>query len=177
MVLLLLEIAIGSKLSTHYVRLLQGSIDASSFSMEDNARPNRNVELLESEDIARNGCQAHSSDLNLIEPSWGGFGNNYNLSTQLESPENVQQTKEMLIEKYELLPQQLLKHQVLSIEKRCFAITAVKVVYILIKGQLILLYPSTNLSYERYSFDKVFVFVSISVRSVHFSASMLSSYF
>ncbi|GFY18141.1 transposable element Tc1 transposase [Trichonephila clavipes] len=72
--------------------------------MDDNARPHRTLaveELLESEDITRMDWPAYSLDLNPIEHVWDALGRC--IAARLHHPENTQQLKQMLIEKWALL--------------------------------------------------------------------------
>ncbi|GFY05262.1 transposable element Tcb2 transposase [Trichonephila clavipes] len=93
--------------------------------MDDNARPHRTLaveELLESEDITRMDWSAYSPDLNPIEHVWDALGRR--IAARLHHPENTQQLKQMLIEEWALLPQEMLHQQVLSMRRRCEATIA-----------------------------------------------------
>ncbi|GFW31388.1 transposable element Tcb2 transposase [Trichonephila clavipes] len=93
--------------------------------MDDNARPYRTLaveELLESEDITRMDRPAYSPDLNLIEHVWDALGRR--IAARLHHPENTQQLKQMLIEEWALLPQEMLHQLVLSMRRRCEATIA-----------------------------------------------------
>ncbi|GFW35351.1 transposable element Tcb2 transposase [Trichonephila clavipes] len=95
--------------------------------MDDNARPHRILaveELLESEDITRMDWPAYSSDLNPIEHVWDAFGRH--IAARLHHPENTQQLKQMLIEEWVLLPQEMLHQRVLSMWRRCEATIEVR---------------------------------------------------
>ncbi|GFX79417.1 transposable element Tcb2 transposase [Trichonephila clavipes] len=95
--------------------------------MDDNARPHRTLavkELLESEDITRMDWPAYSSDLNPIEHVWDASGRR--IAARLHPPENTQQLKQMLIEKWVLLPQEMLHQLVLSMRRQCEATIAVR---------------------------------------------------
>ena len=110
-----------------HVRLFRGAIGADFVFMDDNARPHRTPavqELLESEDITRMDWPAYSPDLNPIENVWDALGRR--LAARLYPPENTQQLKQMLIEEWALLPQELLDNLVLSMERRCEATIAVR---------------------------------------------------
>ncbi|GFT82104.1 transposable element Tc3 transposase [Trichonephila clavipes] len=83
--------------------------------MDDNARPHRTLaveELLESEDIPRMDWPAYSPDLNPIEHLWDALGRR--IAALLHHPENTQQLKQMLIEGWTLLPQEMLHQLVLT---------------------------------------------------------------
>ncbi|GFU66957.1 transposable element Tc3 transposase [Trichonephila clavipes] len=85
--------------------------------MNDNARPHRTLaveELLESEDITRMDWPAYSPDLNPIEHVWNALGRR--IAARLHHPENTQKLKQMLIEEWALLPQEMLHQLVL---KKC----------------------------------------------------------
>ncbi|GFX14736.1 transposable element Tc3 transposase [Trichonephila clavipes] len=85
--------------------------------MDDNARPHRSLaveELLESEDITRMDWPAYSPDLNPIEHVWDALGRR--IAARLHHPENTQQLKQMLIEEWVLLPQEMLHQLVLKLE-------------------------------------------------------------
>ncbi|GFV07948.1 uncharacterized protein TNCV_2620091 [Trichonephila clavipes] len=82
--------------------------------MDDNARPHRTLaveELLESEDFTRMDWPAYSPDLNPIENVWDALGKR--IAARLHHPENTQQLKQMLIEEWVLLPQEMLHQLVL----------------------------------------------------------------
>ncbi|GFW53480.1 transposable element Tcb2 transposase [Trichonephila clavipes] len=95
--------------------------------MDNNARPHRTLaveELLESEDITRMDWPAYSADLNPIEHVWVALGKR--IDACLHHPENTQQLKQMLIEEWALLPQEMLLQLVLSMRRRCEAIIEVR---------------------------------------------------
>ncbi|GFS70700.1 transposable element Tcb2 transposase [Trichonephila clavipes] len=95
--------------------------------MDDNARPHRTLsveELLESEDITGMDWPTYSLDLNLIEHMWNALGRR--IAARLHHPENTQQLKQMLIEEWTLLPQEMLHQMVLSMRRRCEATIAVR---------------------------------------------------
>ncbi|GFX00838.1 transposable element Tcb2 transposase [Trichonephila clavipes] len=95
--------------------------------MDDNARPHRTLaveELLESEYITRMDWLAYSPDLNPIEHVWDALGRR--IAARLCHPENTQQLKQMLIEEWALLPQEMLHQRVLSMPRRCEATIAVR---------------------------------------------------
>ncbi|GFW33431.1 transposable element Tc1 transposase [Trichonephila clavipes] len=95
--------------------------------MDDNARPHRTLaveELLESEDITLMDCPVYSPDLNLIEHVWDALGRR--IATRLYHQENTQQLKQMLIEEWALLPQEMLHQLVLSMRRRCKATIAMR---------------------------------------------------
>ncbi|GFX83194.1 transposable element Tcb2 transposase [Trichonephila clavipes] len=109
------------------VRLFRGSIGPDFIFMDDNARPHRTLaveELLEREDITRMDCSAYSPDLNPIEHVWDALGRR--IAARLHLPENTQQLKQMLIEEWALLPQEVLYQRVLSMRRRCEATIAVR---------------------------------------------------
>ncbi|GFW02343.1 transposable element Tcb2 transposase [Trichonephila clavipes] len=97
-----------------HVRLFRGAIGPDFIFMDANARPHRTLaveELLESEDITRMDWPAYSPDLKLIEDVWDALGRR--IAARLHHPENTQQLKQMLIEEWTLLPQEML-HQLVS---------------------------------------------------------------
>ncbi|GFY27300.1 transposable element Tcb2 transposase [Trichonephila clavipes] len=110
-----------------HVRLFRGAIGPNFIFMDDNARPHRTVaveELLEREDITRMDWPAYSPDLNPIEHEWDALGRR--VAARLHHPENTQQLKQMLIEEWALLPQEMLHQLVLSMGRRCEATIAVR---------------------------------------------------
>ncbi|GFX05042.1 transposable element Tc1 transposase [Trichonephila clavipes] len=110
-----------------HVRLFRGAIGPDFIFMEDNARPHQTLaveELLEREDITRMDWPAYSPDLNPIEHVWDALGRR--IAARLHHPENTQQLKQMLIEEWVLLPQEMLHELVLSMRRRCEATIAVK---------------------------------------------------
>ncbi|GFU84847.1 transposable element Tcb2 transposase [Trichonephila clavipes] len=95
--------------------------------MDDNARSHRTLaveELWESEDISRMDWSEYSPDLNPIEHVWDALGRR--IAARLHHPENTQQLKQMLIEEWALLPQEMLQQLVLSMQRRCEATIASK---------------------------------------------------
>ncbi|GFU58509.1 transposable element Tcb2 transposase [Trichonephila clavipes] len=103
-----------------HVRMFRGAIDPDFIFMDDNERPHRTLaveELLESEDITRMDWPAYSPDLNPIEHVWDALGRR--ISARLHHPENTQQLKQMLIEEWALLPQEMLHQLVLIRRRRC----------------------------------------------------------
>ncbi|GFY10529.1 transposable element Tcb2 transposase [Trichonephila clavipes] len=109
-----------------HVRLFRGAIGLDFMFMDDNARRHRTLaveELLESEDITRMDWPAYFPDLNPIEHVWYALGRR--ISARLYHPENTQQLKQMLIEEWALLQQEMLHHLVLSMRKRWEATIAV----------------------------------------------------
>ncbi|GFW95055.1 transposable element Tcb2 transposase [Trichonephila clavipes] len=113
-----------------HVRLFRGATGPDFIFMDDNARPHRTLaveELLESEDITRMDCPAYSPDLNPLEHVWNALGRR--IAARLHHPENTQQLKQMLIEEWALLPQEMLHQQDLSMRRRCEATIAQRVVY------------------------------------------------
>ncbi|GFW61220.1 transposable element Tcb2 transposase [Trichonephila clavipes] len=98
-----------------HVRLFRGAIGPDFIFMDDNARPHRTLaveELLESEDITRMDWPAYSLDLNHIEHVWDALGRR--IAARLHHLENTQQLKQMLIEEWALLPQEMLHQLVLK---------------------------------------------------------------
>ncbi|GFU85853.1 transposable element Tc1 transposase [Trichonephila clavipes] len=94
--------------------------------MVDNERLNRTLsieELLESEDITRMDWPAYSPDLNPIKHVCYALGRR--IAARLHHPENTQQLKQMLIEEWVLLPQEMLHQLVLSMRRRCETTIAV----------------------------------------------------
>ncbi|KFM73161.1 Transposable element Tcb2 transposase, partial [Stegodyphus mimosarum] len=103
-----------------HVRLFRGAIGPDLIFMDDNARPHGTLavkELLESEDITRMDWPAYSPNINPIEHVWDALGRRY--AARLHSPENTQQLKQMMIEEWALLPQDMLHQLVLSMRRRC----------------------------------------------------------
>ncbi|GFW84881.1 transposable element Tc1 transposase [Trichonephila clavipes] len=95
--------------------------------MDDNAWPHWTLaveELLESENITRMDWPAYSPDLNPIEHMWDALGRR--IAARLHHPENTQQLKQMLIEEWVHLPQEMLHQLVLSMRRRCEATIAVR---------------------------------------------------
>ncbi|GFW44994.1 transposable element Tcb2 transposase [Trichonephila clavipes] len=95
--------------------------------MDDNARPHRTLaveELMESEDITRMDWPAYFPDLSLIEHVWDALGRR--IVAHLHHPENTQQLKQMLIEEWALLPQEIINQLVLSMRRRCEATIAMR---------------------------------------------------
>ncbi|GFV44324.1 transposable element Tcb2 transposase [Trichonephila clavipes] len=95
--------------------------------MDGNARPHWTLaveELLKSEDITRMDWPAYSLDLNPIEHVWDVLGRR--IAARLHHQENTQQLKQMLIEEWTLLPQEMLHQLVLSRQRRCKATIAVR---------------------------------------------------
>ncbi|GFX42859.1 retrovirus-related Pol polyprotein from transposon TNT 1-94 [Trichonephila clavipes] len=95
--------------------------------MDNNAWPHQTLvaqELLESEDITRTDWPAYFLDLNPIEHVWDALGRRF--AAHLYHPENTQPLKQMLIEEWVLLPQELLHQLVPSMRRRCEASIAVR---------------------------------------------------
>ncbi|GFY27004.1 transposable element Tcb2 transposase [Trichonephila clavipes] len=67
---------------------------------------------------------AYSPDLNPIEHVWDGLRRR--IATRLHHPANTQQLKQMLIEEWALLPQEMLNQLVLSMRRWREATTAVR---------------------------------------------------
>ncbi|GFX96621.1 transposable element Tcb2 transposase [Trichonephila clavipes] len=67
---------------------------------------------------------AYSPDLNPIEHVWDALGRR--IAARLHHLENTQQLKQMLIEEWTLLPQEMLHQLVLSMRRRCEATIAVR---------------------------------------------------
>ncbi|KFM64036.1 Transposable element Tc3 transposase, partial [Stegodyphus mimosarum] len=98
-----------------HVRLFRGAIGPDLIFMDENARPHRTLaveELLESEAITRMDWPAYSLDLNPIEHVWDALGRR--IAARLHPPENTQQLKQMMIEEWALLQQEILHQLVLS---------------------------------------------------------------
>ncbi|GFY14879.1 transposable element Tcb2 transposase [Trichonephila clavipes] len=92
-----------------HVRLLRGAIGPDFIFMDDNARPHRTLtveELLVSKDITRMDWPAYSPDLNPIEHVCDALVRR--IAVRLHHPENTQQLKQMLIEEWALLLQEML---------------------------------------------------------------------
>ncbi|GFV66195.1 transposable element Tcb2 transposase [Trichonephila clavipes] len=95
--------------------------------MDDNVWSHRTLvvqELLESEDITREDWPAHFPDLNPIEHLWDALGRR--VVARLHHPENYQQIKQILIDEWALLPQEMLHQLVPSMQRRCEATIAVR---------------------------------------------------
>ncbi|GFT07653.1 transposable element Tcb2 transposase [Trichonephila clavipes] len=110
-----------------HVRLFRGAIGPDFIFMDDNTRPHRTLvveELLESEDITRMDWPAYTPDLKPIEHVWYALGRR--IAARLHHPENTQHLKQMLIEEWVLLLQELLHQLVLSMRRRCEATIAVR---------------------------------------------------
>lgn len=108
-----------------HVRLFRGAIGPDFIFMHDNAGPHRTLaveELLESEDITRMDWPVYSLDLNPIEHVWDALGRR--IAARLHPPGNTQQLKQMLIEEWALLPQEMLYQLVLSMRRRCESVIA-----------------------------------------------------
>ncbi|GFW28425.1 transposable element Tcb2 transposase [Trichonephila clavipes] len=93
--------------------------------MDDNAWPHQTLavqELLESEDITRMDWPAYFPDLNPIKHLWDALGRRF--AARLHHTENTQQLKQMLIDEWALLPQEMLHQLALSIRRRCEATIA-----------------------------------------------------
>ncbi|GFV93072.1 transposable element Tcb2 transposase [Trichonephila clavipes] len=91
-----------------HVRLLRGAIGPDFIFMDDNARPHWTLaveKLLESENITRMDWPAYSPDLNPIEHVWDALGKR--IAACLHHPKNTQQLKQVLIEEWVLLPQEM----------------------------------------------------------------------
>ncbi|GFU69999.1 transposable element Tcb2 transposase [Trichonephila clavipes] len=92
-----------------HVRLSRGAIGPDFIFMDDNERPHKTLaveELLEREDITRMDWPAYSPDLNPIEHVWDALGRR--IAARLHHPENTTQLKQMLVEEWALLPQEML---------------------------------------------------------------------
>ncbi|GFW44483.1 transposable element Tcb2 transposase [Trichonephila clavipes] len=110
-----------------HVRLFRSAIGPDFIFMADNARPHRTLaieELLENEDITRMDWPAYSPDLKSIEHVWNTLGRR--IAACLLHPESTQQLKQMLIEEWALLPQEILHQLVLSMPRWCEATIAVR---------------------------------------------------
>ncbi|GFV51420.1 transposable element Tc3 transposase [Trichonephila clavipes] len=110
-----------------HVRLFRGAIGPDFIFMDDNSRPHRTLaveELLESEDVTQMDWPAYSPDLNPIEHVWNALERR--IAPRLRHPENTQQLKQMLIEEWALLPQEMLHQLVLSMRRRYEATIAVR---------------------------------------------------
>ncbi|GFU34360.1 transposable element Tcb2 transposase [Trichonephila clavipes] len=108
-----------------HVRLFRGVIGPDFIFMDDNARPHRTLaveELIESEDISQMDWPAYSPDLNPNDHVWDALRRR--IAARLHHPENTQQLKQMLIEEWALLPQEMLHQLVLSMRRRCEATIA-----------------------------------------------------
>ncbi|KFM67475.1 Transposable element Tcb2 transposase, partial [Stegodyphus mimosarum] len=109
------------------VRLFQGVIGADFIFMDDNARTQQTPAfhtrafqtLLENEDITRMDWPTYSPGINLIEHVWDTLRRRFLVRSH--PPANTQQLKQMLIEEWARVPQDLLDNLVLSMERRCEA--------------------------------------------------------
>ncbi|KFM72588.1 Transposable element Tc1 transposase, partial [Stegodyphus mimosarum] len=114
----------GEEVFLPHVCLFRGAIGPDLIFMDDNARPHRTLaveELLESEDITRMDWPAYSPDLNHV---WDALRRL--TAARLHPLENTQQLKQMLIEEWALVLQEMLHQLVLSMRRRCEATTAVR---------------------------------------------------
>ncbi|GFW67284.1 transposable element Tcb2 transposase [Trichonephila clavipes] len=110
-----------------HVRLFRGAIGPDFIFMDNNAKPHLTLaveELLESEYITRMDWTAYSPDLSPIKHVLDALGRR--IAARLHLPENTQQLKQMLIEYWVLLPQEMLHQLVLSMRRRCEATIAVR---------------------------------------------------
>ncbi|GFT82300.1 transposable element Tcb2 transposase [Trichonephila clavipes] len=110
-----------------HVRLFRVAIGPDFIFMDDNARPHRTLaveELLESEDITRMDWPAYSPDLNSIEHVGHALGRH--IAAHLHHSENTHLFKQMLIEEWTSLPQEMLYQLDLSMRRPCEAIIAVR---------------------------------------------------
>ncbi|GFW44707.1 transposable element Tcb2 transposase [Trichonephila clavipes] len=110
-----------------HVPLFRGVIGPDFIFMNDNARPHWILaveKLLESEDITRMDWPAYSLDITPIEHVWDALGRR--IEARLHHPDNTQQLKQILIEEWALLPQEMLHQLVLSLRSRCEATIAVR---------------------------------------------------
>ncbi|GFX34114.1 transposable element Tcb2 transposase [Trichonephila clavipes] len=111
-----------------HVNLFQGAIGPDFIFMADNARPYRFLvaeDLMESEDINRMDWPAYFLDLNPIEHVWDALRRR--IAERLHHPENTRQLKQMLIEEWALLSQEILHQLVLSMPRRCEATIALAI--------------------------------------------------
>ncbi|GFT57308.1 transposable element Tcb2 transposase [Trichonephila clavipes] len=102
-----------------HVHLLRGAIGPDFIFMDDNTRSHRTLaveELLEREDITRIDWPAYIPDFNPIKHVWDALKRR--IASGLHHPENIQQLKQMLIEEWALLPQEILHQLVLSMRRR-----------------------------------------------------------
>ncbi|GFW40183.1 transposable element Tcb2 transposase [Trichonephila clavipes] len=96
--------------------------------MDDYAQPHRSLvveELMESEDITRMDWPAYSADLNPIEHVWDALGRCIGARAYIIR-RTPQQLKQMLIEEWVLIPQEMLHQLVLSMWRRCEPTIAVR---------------------------------------------------
>ncbi|GFU68866.1 transposable element Tcb2 transposase [Trichonephila clavipes] len=110
-----------------HVHLFRGAIRPDFIFMDGNARPHRILavkQLLEREDINRMDWPPYSPVLNPIEHVWDVLDRR--IAARLHHPENTQQLKQMLIDEWAILPQEMLHQLVLSMRKRCEATIAVR---------------------------------------------------
>ncbi|GFW03254.1 transposable element Tcb2 transposase [Trichonephila clavipes] len=102
-----------------HVRLFRRAIGPEFIFMDDYARPHRTLaveELMESENITRMDRPTYSTVLHPIEHVWDALERR--IAAGLHHPENTQQLKQMLIEEWALLPQEMLHQLVLSMRRR-----------------------------------------------------------
>ncbi|GFW66952.1 transposable element Tcb2 transposase [Trichonephila clavipes] len=110
-----------------HVQLFRSAIGPDFIFMDDNARPHRTLaveELLESEDITRMDWPAYSPDLNPIEHVWDALERR--TTALLHHLKNTQKLKQMLIEEWALLPQEMLHQLALSMRRRYEATIVVR---------------------------------------------------
>ncbi|GFU62977.1 transposable element Tcb2 transposase [Trichonephila clavipes] len=101
-----------------YVRLFRGAIGPDFMFMDDNAR-HIVLLLLRScwKVITQMDWPAYFPDLNPIENVWDALERR--IVARLYHPEDTQQLKQMLIEEWALLPQEMFHQLVLSMRRRC----------------------------------------------------------
>ncbi|GFX76525.1 transposable element Tc1 transposase [Trichonephila clavipes] len=149
--------------------------------MDDNARPHWTLaveELLESKDITRMDWLAYSPGLHPIEHVRDALGRR--IAARLHHPENTQQLKQILIEEWTLLPQEMLHQLVLSMRRRCEATIAVRRGHIPYYGTSACCFSCRIDNHEsRYNaFNKAcFCLIPYRMHCIPFSVRMLSSSF
>ncbi|UYV80547.1 hypothetical protein LAZ67_19000535 [Cordylochernes scorpioides] len=110
-----------------YLRPYRDQIGYNLILMDDNARPHRARlvnEYLQSENIRRMDWPARSPDLNPIEHVWDALGRR--IGARHLSPRTLVELRTALLEKWGLLPLDLLQSLVNSMRARCETLIAVR---------------------------------------------------
>ncbi|GFV96553.1 transposable element Tcb2 transposase [Trichonephila clavipes] len=107
-----------------YVRLFRGTAGPVFVFMDENAWLHQTCDVQQLLEIIPMDWPDFSHDLNPIEHVWDALGRR--LAAQLNPPGNTQQLKQMMIEEWVLLLEELLDNLVLSMKRRCEAIIVVR---------------------------------------------------